>query len=164
MVLPVIFTKYTSHLPGITISLAFTDLQNLNNKCCIFQPANRFCTLRYIVKPHPACMIAVSDYPRLSMEMKQESLGVLFQECDVVMTSNNTSAAVEAHQLGLPVIQVLDGHQFNLSPLRGNDSVFFVKSASELKEVFMTSFISHSNPVTYFYLPERLFCFFLISW
>ena len=113
-------------------------------------------TMCYIVKPHPACIISVSDYPRLSMEMKQESLRVLFQECDVVMTSNNTSAAVEAHQLGFPVIQVLDGHQFNLSPLRGNDSVFFVQSASELKQVLSDSLVSQGSPEPYFYLDSNI--------
>ena len=147
----------TLQASSVTNVLICGDIQtSLNHQMLSWLESISAGTLRYIVKPHPACMIAVSDYPRLSMEMKQESLGVLFQECDVVMTSNNTSAAVEAHQLGLPVIQVLDGHQFNLSPLRGNDSVFFVKSASELKEVFMTSFISHSNPVTYFYLDSTI--------
>jgi len=49
-----------------------------------------------------------------------------------VVTSNVTSAAVDACGSAVRIIQVLDGTALNLSPLRGVEGVHFVRSADEL--------------------------------
>lgn len=112
--------------------------------------------IHFMIKPHPACMINAADYPGLSMQISQAPLGELFTDCDGVITSNHTSAVVDAVMCGLPVIQILDGCQFNLSPLRGDDRVCFVKSSAELKQRLMTPFLGQHNPTAYFYLDANI--------
>ncbi len=87
---------------------------------------------RYVVKPHPACTIRADDYPSIKLEITVAPLRELLVACDVVFTSNVTSAAVDAYLAGLHVISVLDVNSFNLSPLRGLSSVVYVTGPNEL--------------------------------
>lgn len=89
----------------------------------------------YIVKPHPAFRIESVELCRPNFRISEEPLEVLMLKCDVVFTSNITSAAVNAYCLGLPVVQMLDGRYFNMSPLRDTGGSFYVKSAGELAQV-----------------------------
>lgn len=88
--------------------------------------------IRYTIKPHPACSIEASDYPSLPLNMTNAPLAELLADCDVVFTSNITSAAVDAYLSAIPVIQVLDGNAFNMSPLRGLKGVLYVTNPTEL--------------------------------
>jgi len=87
---------------------------------------------RYIVKPHPAGVIKAGDYPSLQLHMTSSPLVELLSDCDVVFTGNITSAAVDAYCFGVPVVSVLDGSTFNMSPLRGMKGVAYVTSPDEL--------------------------------
>ena len=91
-------------------------------------PANT----RYTVKPHPACTIKASNYPSLTLHMTNSPLVELLADCDVTYTSNITSAAVDAYCSAIPVVQVLDGNTFNMSPLRGLKGVTYVTNPQEL--------------------------------
>jgi len=86
----------------------------------------------YVFKPHPAYPLSIADYPTIKMEMSDAPLADLLEDCDVVFSSNITSAAVDAYCSGVPVIQMLDGNSFNCSPLRGLDKVIYVRDPSEL--------------------------------
>ena len=86
----------------------------------------------YTVKPHPACAIKSEDYPSLKMKLTASPLLELLTECDVAFTSNITSAAVDAYCAGVPVVSVLDGNAFNMSPLRGLTGVAYVTGPEEL--------------------------------
>ncbi|MBF0231412.1 MAG: carbohydrate biosynthesis protein [Desulfamplus sp.] len=81
-----------------------------------------------IVKPHPACPVEESDYPSFSFQITNSPIDELLAECDIAYTSNVTSAAVNAYVCGIPVISVLDGNTFNMSPLRGLNGVYFASS------------------------------------
>ena len=86
----------------------------------------------YILKEHPACPINLKENSKVKFISCDRSLAELFINCDVVFTSNSTSASIGAYISGLEVIQVLDGNSFNLSPLRGLGNVVYVKNAKEL--------------------------------
>jgi surface carbohydrate biosynthesis protein (TIGR04326 family) len=86
----------------------------------------------YILKSHPAYKINVNNYSKLPMKVTSLPLRDLLADCDVVFTSNITSAAVDAYCSGLPVIYVLDPCTFNLSPLRGLEKVTYVSNVEEL--------------------------------
>lgn len=88
----------------------------------------------YVFKPHPAYPLNSSDYSTLNLEMSEAPLAVLLAGCDVVFTSNITSAAVDAYCSGIPVIQMLDGSTFNVSPLRGMEGAVYVSNPKELAE------------------------------
>lgn len=89
---------------------------------------------RYIVKPHPACAINSSDYPSLTLEVTDAPLFELFADCDVVFTSNSTSAAVDAYCSGIPVVHILDGNTFNMSPLRGVPGTVYITDPTKLAD------------------------------
>ncbi|RTY35989.1 hypothetical protein EKD02_08595 [Chlorobium phaeovibrioides] len=102
---------------------------------------------RIIVKPHPNCPINPEDYPELSMELVEGSLGELLAECDVAYSSATTSAAVDAYCMLKPVVSVLDPYGLNLSPLRGCAGAFFASTPDELasKLVSATKLPVHSS-------------------
>jgi surface carbohydrate biosynthesis protein (TIGR04326 family) len=95
-----------------------------------FLPSN----IRYTVKSHPACAIKDSDYPSLQLLMTNAPLEELLVDCDVTFTSNITSAAVDAYSVGVPVVSVLDGDTFNMSPLRDLEGVVYVTNPTELAD------------------------------
>ncbi len=100
-----------------------------------FLPANT----RYTVKPHPACAIKTIDYPSLQLHMTNAPLAELLVDCDVAFTGNTTSAAVDAYSVGVPVVSVLDGNAFNMSPLRGLAGVVYVTNPIELADALRTA-------------------------
>lgn len=93
----------------------------------------------YVLKPHPAYPIARHEYAPLSLQVTNAPLDELFADCSVVFTSNITSVAVDAYCAGLPVIQMLDGGAFNMSPLRGLDAAVYVTNPSELAEALRSA-------------------------
>jgi len=111
----------------------------------------------YRVKPHPACPILPEDYPLLPMKMADASLFELFTDCDVVLTSNSTSACIDAYCASLPVIQILDSNTFNFSPLRGLKGVVYVTDPMELATAICNA-AQHKTLVTepYFCIDKRL--------
>jgi surface carbohydrate biosynthesis protein (TIGR04326 family) len=91
------------------------------------------------VKPHPARSIDPKSYPSLNLNIFNKPLHHLLEEVDVAFTSNITSAAVDAYFSGVPVVSMLDGDSFNISPLRGLNGVSFVTSPSELGSALLNS-------------------------
>ncbi|MBU0545449.1 MAG: carbohydrate biosynthesis protein, partial [Proteobacteria bacterium] len=80
-----------------------------------------------------------------------------FAYCDVVFTSNITSAAVDACCAGIPVVQMLDGYTFNMSPLRGLKGVMYVANPIELAKALLNARYRESLVVEpYFYLDGDL--------
>ena len=111
----------------------------------------------YVLKSHPACPINLSDFPSLTLEMTSTHLAELLADCDVVFTSNITSAAVDAYCSGIPVVQMLDGSTFNTSPLRGLSGVVYVTNPTELAEALRTApQREYGVAEPYFYLDEEL--------
>jgi len=88
----------------------------------------------YVMKPHPSCPVRYSDYPSLKLQNMSLPLADLLCQCDVVYSSNITSAAVDAHCAGVPVISMLDGNALNMSPLRGMRNVTYVTNHTELAQ------------------------------
>lgn len=85
----------------------------------------------YFLKPHPARSVKPGEYINNKLTMSDAPLAELLVNADVVFTSNITSAAVDAYCAGIPVIQILDGVAFNLSPLRGLKGVVYVADPEE---------------------------------
>lgn len=113
----------------------------------------------YIIKSHPACPINVKKNAGINFNVSDSPLSELLMKCDVVFTSNSTSASISAYIYGLDVIQVLDGNTFNLSPLRGLDNVVYVRNANDLLNALNklnNNIPRNSNENSYFYLNEDL--------
>ena len=95
-----------------------------------FLPSNTL----YTVKSHPSCAIKAIDYPSLQLRVTSAPLAELLAACDVAYTSNITSAAVDAYCSGVPVVSVLDGDAFNMSPMRGLEGVMYITNSTELAD------------------------------
>jgi surface carbohydrate biosynthesis protein (TIGR04326 family) len=87
---------------------------------------------KFTLKPHPACVFCLVDYPGLTIDETTEALDQILNQYDVALAANSTSAAVDAYIAGLPVIVAVGGGELNLSPLRGEVGVRFVSDEKEL--------------------------------
>jgi surface carbohydrate biosynthesis protein (TIGR04326 family) len=105
----------------------------------------------YVLKPHPACPVSLSDFPSLRLQITDAPLSELFGDCDVFF-SNITTAAVDAYCSGIPVLQMFDGNTLNMSPLRGIKGVPYVTDPAELAETLHN--VQHREQV----MSEPYFC------
>ena len=111
----------------------------------------------YVFKPHPAYPLKSADYLKIKLIVSEDSLADLLANCDIAFTSNITSASVDAYCLGVPVIQMLDGGEFNTSPLMGLYNVAYVRNFMELAKALVS--VKESNREStelYFFLDETL--------
>jgi surface carbohydrate biosynthesis protein (TIGR04326 family) len=67
-----------------------------------------------------------------------------------------SSVAADAYAYGLPVIQILDGSMLNMSPLRSNKNVNFVRSKKELLNILKLNKPGRINNDKFFYLDKNL--------
>lgn len=91
-------------------------------------------SFQYVYKPHPACKPSTGNVAFPYLQITNAPLVELLGNCDVVYTSNMTSAAVEAYSAGVPVVTMLDADSFNMSPLRGLTGVTYVANHIELAD------------------------------
>jgi surface carbohydrate biosynthesis protein (TIGR04326 family) len=113
---------------------------------------------KFVVKPHPACPVRGEDYSGLDLQITARPLGELLGDCDVAYTSYMTSAAVDAYCFGVPVVSVLDGDAFNISPLRGRPGVVYVTSPDELSSAVLHAWEGNGKTAKepYFCLDKQL--------
>jgi surface carbohydrate biosynthesis protein (TIGR04326 family) len=114
--------------------------------------------IHYTYKPHPVCTHDIELLTTtLSLQTTDLPLIELFPNCDVVITSHISSAALDGYLYGLPVIQILDGDVFNMSPLRGVQEVCFVTNPKELANILQTLLHKElSSSKEFFYLDVDL--------
>jgi surface carbohydrate biosynthesis protein (TIGR04326 family) len=114
-------------------------------------------SVRYIIKPHPACPVNMVDFPSLRGELSTSSIEELLMMSDVVYSSLITSPVIDAYCAGLPVITLLDGKTLNMSPLRGGKGVYFVKNSEDLSIAINTIEATDLDQKKhYFYLDPGL--------
>jgi surface carbohydrate biosynthesis protein (TIGR04326 family) len=113
----------------------------------------------YVVKPHPASSLRFEEHLSPNFKISYMPLSDLLLKCDVILTSNTTSASVGAYLSGLDTIQILDGNSFNLSPLRGLDNTIYVKYVQDLVDALNERIQKRKPPSkakTYFNLDKDL--------
>lgn len=91
--------------------------------------------LQITLKPHPACKFEIKDYPDLSFNISKAPLESIINKFDIAFVGNTSSAALDALLSGLVVIVFLEDGDFNHSPLRGDDSVFFAASGLQFSSI-----------------------------
>ncbi len=143
----------------LTVLVCGDFLKETTNRMirCLEVALNLMCdTVSVIIKPHPATLLKYTDYPDLSFEISEAALSELFLKCDVVLTSNITSAAVDAYCSGVPLIQFKEGSSFNLSPLRNIEGVKIVIDSTELLFSLKNIKANSIERKPYFFLNEDL--------
>ena len=109
----------------------------------------------YLYKAHPLSPIATEKYPFL--KSTAGALTDLLQIADIVFTSNVTCAAMDAYCAGIPVIQLLDGNQANMSPLYGLPGVYYATSPKILENTLRIISVSPDvNSSEIFYIDASL--------
>ena len=100
-----------------------------------------------ILKNHPAVKpVDTNLFFNIHIQETNLLLTKILNSVDVVIATINTAAAIESFATGLPVITVLDGNNFNASPLRGENGAMFVSNKEELSEaLFNVSFKTGFN-------------------
>ena len=89
------------------------------------------------VKAHASCPVEKADYPNLDFEVSRKSIKKISEDFDLVFSSSNTSAAVDAFVQGVPVIVFRERSFLNMSPLRGHKDVRFAGTAEELAQMLL---------------------------
>jgi surface carbohydrate biosynthesis protein (TIGR04326 family) len=110
------------------------------------------------LKLHPACKLDKIEDLFLGIKLKSSSLEQQLLESDIAFCSNNTSASLDAAILGLPVVIMLDGTDFNNSPLRDCDNVKYIKNTTDLVEALASpdKYKPHILVDDIFYLDPKL--------
>ena len=92
--------------------------------------------LTFTIKPHPAHLVSIKDYPLLKLDIVSDALEDLLSNYDIAYASNFTSASVDAYITGMRIVVFLDDNQLNVSPLRSRDNVIFVNTPEQLAKAF----------------------------
>jgi len=114
---------------------------------------------QYTLKPHPNFIVKSSDYPILNLDISMKPLVEIMDEFDIAYSGNLTSAALDAHLSGMPVIVAFDDEAFNFSPLRKQNGVSFVSNSKELEVALLNLNRNETiqpNPKDFFCLNHDL--------
>jgi len=108
-------------------------------------------------KAHPLCQINSSWLSVLNIKTDTRPLADQLRECDIVLSTNGTSASAEAYQFGVRVITILNGNTPNFSPLRDTPGAHFVASSKELEETLAAQRVFRSpGGDNYFWVSNSL--------
>lgn len=108
-------------------------------------------------KAHPLCQVDGSWMSALKMKTDIRPLAEQLRDCDIVLSTNGTSASAEAYQFGARVITILNGNTPNFSPLRDTPGAHFVSSSKELEEALEIQIVSPSlGGDDYFWVDNSL--------
>jgi len=116
-------------LGDITSNSTQSMLAMLNKVDPAFYKKNRL-----LFKTHPANPIKLKSLTSVEIETTDQPLEKLLMESNCIITTVNSASAIEAYAAGVAVITILDGHNFNASPLRGKIDCHFVCTADELRQ------------------------------
>lgn len=136
--------------------------ENTKNQMSLIEKAAKDVkvNISYLAKPHPACPIFNEDYPNLKFEVSNDPLSLLIIDCDLVYTSNRTSAAVDAYYSKKPVITIIDPKKLNFSPLREYENISFVYKSEQivsiLNNIEKLKIDCDKSSENYFYLDSKL--------
>jgi surface carbohydrate biosynthesis protein (TIGR04326 family) len=115
--------------------------------------------ISYAFKPHPNYYINPNKYPGLNLSIVTESLDNVLTGYDIVISSNSTSAAVDAYLAGISLVIFLDKYELNYSPLRNQPGVRFIYSHEELEKVLNSEIgdlLSNNYSHSFFFLDPNL--------
>lgn len=110
---------------------------------------------KFIFRPHPIYKVNIKKYLTLNLLISKNKLFQDFSSADIVIVGLISSVAADAYAYGLPVIQILDGSLLNMSPLRSNKHVNFVRSKKELLNKIKSDKMDIINN-KFFYLDKNL--------
>lgn len=129
-------------------------LLNLLTHC----PFTRESEIDFVFKPHPKSPIDLNMFPQLKITVENRSFDQLPVDFNICISTNMTSAAVDAYLIGCNVMIMHALNNLNLSCLRGFADVQFFRNTEELNNLLSNTknykFIK-SNRKRFFYLNRE---------
>lgn len=113
--------------------------------------------IEFTIKPHSNFQPSINNFPLLKLNIVNEQLYTILSDFDIAISSNMTSASVDACLGGLPVIIFLEESELNFSPLRGDENAFFVSTSEDVSQAILNIFKNKSN------IEKRLKNFFFLD-
>ena len=89
-------------------------------------------SLEIIMRPHPASDFSATKYARWQELVDRGDLMTLLKRVNIIFCSNASSIALHAYGAGKPILTMIDGNNFNFSPLRGLPTFNAITSAKKL--------------------------------
>jgi surface carbohydrate biosynthesis protein (TIGR04326 family) len=102
---------------NLSVSLNLINLQSAKN-------------FSFTLKEHP--LTKMSHLLKVEFDKTEKDIFDLSDEFNIAIVGNTTSAIVDLYLLGFKIISILDDNQINLSPLKKNSDIFFLKDKSLL--------------------------------
>ena len=109
---------------------------------------------KFFLKPHPVVTLPKSLLRDIPITITTEPIEDVLPMCDLAITSNVTTASLDAFLKKIPVICVFDPSKLNLSPLKELDSSLFASSSAELLDKIQL--VMENAPIS-FCKPEEVF-------
>ena len=109
---------------------------------------------KFFLKPHPVVTLPKSLLRDIPITITTEPIEDVLPMCDLAITSNVTTASLDAFLKKIPVICVFDPSKLNLSPLKELDSSLFASSSTELLDKIQL--VMENAPIS-FCKPEEVF-------
>jgi surface carbohydrate biosynthesis protein (TIGR04326 family) len=109
---------------------------------------------KFFLKPHPVVTLPKSLLMNVPVTVTTEPIEDILPMCDLAITSNVTTAALDAFLKKIPVICVFHPSKLNLSPLKELDSSLFASSSAELLDKILL--VMENAPIS-FCKPEEVF-------
>jgi len=130
-------------------------LLSLLDKASYYLPFNTV----YLYKPHPSLIKLNYKLKNIKLNISNVQLKTLLDQSNIVYSSNQTSASLDAYYTGTPVIISLFSEILNLSPLRNFSNVDFIDYEPKLlaKKILLNyNKIYHVDYEDYFFLNKDL--------
>lgn len=102
--------------------------------------SNKKNSLNFTFKAHPACRISLQNYEIEFLNETSESLESILIKFDTIISTDSTTAGVEAYLKRLKVIVFSFTKRVNFSPLRGLNKIHFVSDSEEMNGALFSKF------------------------
>lgn len=107
----------------------------------------------FTFKPHPASSISfVTKFPMKSTSQRLVDLLYLY---DIVLTTNSTSAVIDAYMMKVCVLQLINYTTLNFSPLYNIDNNIFFSNPADLYDKLI-NFKNGKKDIDFFYLESHI--------
>ena len=100
--------------------------------------------IEFVLKPHPKSPIDPNMFPQLKLTIENRSFDEIQFNFTICISTNMTSASVDAYLNGCNVIIMHSFNSLNLSALRGFRDVQFFRSSRELDDI-LSSLSNYSS-------------------
>ena len=99
----------------------------------------------WTIKSHPACLINIKNYKKITLENSYENLEDIIHKYDLVIAPAATLSALDSYLSNIKTIIFLAKDELNISPLRGFKDIKITYDNTSLKEALSLNNLNNYN-------------------